>query len=150
MKCRYVVGEYMHFMTDNREPSKSSLDTPGPAVLEGPVARAASPTVALLDTLKSSPCVTKSHSQPPVPLLGWGPTPSTSTRQAPNDTPLAPSISCTGASHAFYVASFGTGVSCSATTSHGEPRGTMARSPTLTADDATWGKYGDVAKCSSG
>jgi hypothetical protein len=58
---------------------------------------------------------------------------------APSDAPSAPDISYTGASH-----TSGIGVSRGATASRGELVGTMARSPVLTVDGATKGKYEDV------
>jgi hypothetical protein len=62
----------------------------------------------------------------------------------PIDAPSAPSITCVGASHTPGVGSSAIGVSRGATTGCGEPGGTMARSPTLEANDATSDKYEDV------
>jgi hypothetical protein len=100
------------------EPDRSSLDTPGLTVPEGPGAGATSPGAAFPDTPMLAPCITKSHSKPSVPLLGWGLAPSTSTLAPPSDVPSAPDIACSVASHGS-----DTKVSPSATTSHGEPGG---------------------------
>jgi hypothetical protein len=128
----------------------SSLDTLGPVDLEDPGAGAASPGAALLGTPMPAPRITKSCSEPPVSLFGWGSAPSTSTLAATSNAPSTLDISCTDASHSFDVGSFNTGDSCSATTDRGKPRGTMARSPTLAADDATRGRHGDVTGCTIG
>jgi hypothetical protein len=129
------------------EPDRSHQETPGPVAHEGPGAGATSPRAAPLATPMLAPRITKSRNEPSVSSLGMGPVPSTSMLAAPSDAPSALGISCTGASHASGVGSSGARVSRSATTDRGESGGTMARSPTLTTDDATRGKYGDVARC---
>jgi hypothetical protein len=115
-------------------------------VPEGPGAGATLLGAALPGTPKLAPHITKSHSEPPVSSPSWGPAPSTSTLAAPSDAPSAPHTSYTRASG---VGSSSAEVSRGATTDRGQPRGTMARSPMLTANDATMGTYRNVTECAA-
>jgi hypothetical protein len=99
-----------------REPDKCSPDTTGPVVPKGPGAGAASLEAGLPGTSMLVPRFTKSRSKPPVAC----------------DEPSAPGITRTGASHASDLGSSNAGDS------------TMARSPMLTANDATKGGRRDV------
>jgi hypothetical protein len=69
---------------------------------------------------------------------------------APSNTSSAPDISGTGASYASGVGSSGVGVSRGTAASRDESGGTMAKSPALTADDATRGTYEDVVGHAAG
>jgi hypothetical protein len=97
-----------------------------------------------------APRITQPYSEPPVSLLGYGAAPFTSTLAVHSNAPSAPSITCIGASHTPGVGSSTSGVSRGATTGHGKPGGTMARSAMLAANNATSGKYEDVTGHAAG
>jgi hypothetical protein len=99
-----------------RELDRCSPNTTGPVVPKDPGAGAASLRAALPGTSMLVPRFTKSRSKPPVAC----------------DEPSAPGITRTGASHASDLGSSNAGDS------------TMARSPMLTANDATKGGRRDV------
>jgi hypothetical protein len=105
------------------EPGRSSPDIPKHTTSRDPGAGAASPGAACPGMPKLTPHITKSHSEPQVSSLGWGPTPSKSMLAVPSDAPPAPDISSTGASHNSGEGSSGVEVSHGATTGHGEPGG---------------------------
>jgi hypothetical protein len=115
------------------EPSRSNLDNPGPTMPKYPRARVASPGAALPGAPRLMPCITQSRSKPSAPSHDRGPAPSTSMLIVPSKMSSAPDI----------------GVCRDIIISHGKLEGTRARLPTLAADDATRGKYGDVTKHST-
>jgi hypothetical protein len=83
--------------------------------------------------------ITQSRSKPLVSLPDRGLAPSTSMLTTPSDVPSAPDASRTSG-----VDSSNVDVPHGTATSRGELEGTRARPPTLTANNATKGKYKGV------
>jgi hypothetical protein len=109
------------------ELDRCSPHSPRPTVPKDLRAGVTSPRAPLPGISMSAPRLTKSHSKPPVSSLSYGSAPSTSTQVAPYDGPSAPSVIRADSSRASDVGPSNAGDSAT------------ARSPTLTADNATKG-----------